>query len=128
MIFNIDNIDNIYLASEYVDFRKSIDGLVAIVNDSLFLNPTSNSLFLFTNKRRNSIKVLYYETNGFWIFQKKLLNRDKFIWVKNDSRDTINITKEQLRWLLQGMEIEPKKHFKNINSVYIESWKNTREI
>lgn len=121
MIFNIDNIDNIYLASEYVDFRKSIDGLVAIVNDSLFLNPTSNSLFLFTNKRRNSIKVLYYETNGFWIFQKKLLNRDKFIWVKNDSRDTINITKEQLRWLLQGMEIEPKKHFKNINSVYIES-------
>jgi transposase len=112
MIFNVDHIDNIYLVIEYVDFRKSIDGLSAIVDHHLNLKSTDNSLFLFTNKRRNSIKILYYEYNGFWIFQKKLLSNEHFRWPKISQLDKVVVTKKELEWLLSGMELTPKYKFK----------------
>ncbi len=116
MIFNLDEVDHIYMAKKYIDFRKRINGLVNEVTNTMCLDPTSKSLFLFTNKRRTRIKILYYETNGFWIFEKVLVNKDKFTWIKDDD-GTIIITKEQLEWLLKGMELQPKKQFQQIQKV-----------
>lgn len=118
MIFNIDKIEHIYLTTSPIDFRKRVNGLVGHISDFLYLNPSSSSIFLFTNKRRTSIKIIYYETNGYWLFEKTLLNRDKFRWPHKDERTAIVLSAEQLEWLLRGMEITPKHEFKTVKSIY----------
>lgn len=114
MIFNLDDIKHIYIAVQYVDFRKAVNGLVAVIEHMFYLPSTDNSLFIFTNKRRTGIKIIYFDTNGYWLFQKTLLNKDKFIWIKDENTNTVTITKEQLLWLLKGMELTPKHQFNPI--------------
>ena len=101
-----------------IDFRKRTNGLVGYISDNLLLNPSSSSLFLFTNKRRTSIKIIYYEKNGYWLFEKSLLNHDIFQWPKKEQRSSIILSNEQLEWLLRGMEITPKHEFSNVKSGY----------
>lgn len=119
MIFSLKDIDHIYMTTSPIDFRKRTNGLVGYISDYLLLNPSSSSLFLFTNKRRTSIKIIYYEKNGYWLFEKSLLNHDKFQWPKKEQRTSIILSNEQLEWLLRGMEITPKHEFSNANSSYI---------
>ena len=80
------------------------------------LNPYDKAAFIFCNKKRNSIKVLCYDKNGFILAQKKLLDTEKmkFKWPRNSS-EMKNITKEQLRWLLSGLKIEQENCFKEID-------------
>jgi len=61
----------IYLAVEFVDFRKGIDGLSFICQQKLKQDPFSGSLFLFRNRSGTSIKALIYDSQGFWICQKR---------------------------------------------------------
>ena len=79
------------------------------------LNPYEKAAFIFCNKKRNSIKVLCYDKNGFILAKKKLLDTEKmkFQWPRNSS-EMKNITREQLRWLLSGLKINPEKCFKEI--------------
>jgi transposase len=62
----------VYLASGYVDMRKSIDGLAAIVQEEFQLNPFSSCLFVFCNRSKDKIKILRWDTNGFWLYYKRL--------------------------------------------------------
>ena len=55
----------VYLSREAVDFRKGINGLSILVEDTLSLDPFSEHLFVFCNRRRNRVKILYWERNGF---------------------------------------------------------------
>ncbi|WP_445667394.1 IS66 family insertion sequence element accessory protein TnpB [Paenibacillus sp. FSL H8-0034] len=50
--------------------RKSIDGLAALVQEGLGLNPFSSCLFVFCNRERNKLKILYWEHNGFWLYYR----------------------------------------------------------
>lgn len=70
---------DVYLHREPVDFRKAINGLSAIVQDEMALSPFSRALFVFCNKKRNQLKVLYWDETGFALWQKRL-ERDKFKW------------------------------------------------
>ncbi|WP_405317260.1 IS66 family insertion sequence element accessory protein TnpB [Faecalibacillus faecis] len=54
--------------------RKSIDGLALIVSSQFNMNVLDHSLFIFCNASRNRIKMLYYESNGFWLFTRRLEN------------------------------------------------------
>lgn len=100
---------HIYIACGATDFRKQIDSLVAMVSLQFKLDPFSDRCaFIFCNKRKNSIKVLRYDKNGFVLASKKLLNEMKFQWPK-DEADTREITSQQLGWLLQGLSMEQKK-------------------
>ena len=72
MIINTEEVKNIYISNHFVDMRKSIDGLTQIVNLQFQMNVLNHSLFIFTNKARNRIRILYYESNGFWLFIKRL--------------------------------------------------------
>lgn len=107
MIINTDEIKNIYVSSHYVDMRKSIDGLTQIVNLQFQMNVLDHSLFIFTNKARNRIKILYYESNGFWLFIKRL-EHGRFKIEEHDDSNTREITSTQLNWLLEGLEFEEK--------------------
>ena len=104
MIRPSSSIKKVFLCRQPVDFRKAINGLSIIVEETLCLDPFSAQLFVFTNKRRNKIKILVWDKTGFilWI---KALDKAQFKWPLKDKNDVISITGQQLNWLLDGINI-----------------------
>jgi len=104
-----DNIvDNVYLACGITDFRKNIDGLAIIVQESFNLDPFSRCLFVFSNRNKDKLKILEWENDGFWLHYKRL-EKGKFKWPSNKEGETLNISQRQLRWLLDGLTLEQKQ-------------------
>ena len=105
----LSDTDHIYLACGVTDFRKQISGLVAMVHMQFRLDPYKGSCaFIFCNKKRNGIKILRYDSNGFILASKKLLEDMKFHWPRTPE-EVKEISFQQVEWLLQGLEIEQKK-------------------
>lgn len=94
---------DIYLHRDPVDFRKAINGLSLIVSEELELSLFDRSLFVFCNKRRTQLKVLYWDETGFVLWQKRL-ERDKFKWPKREKSQSLKISHEQWCWLLRGFD------------------------
>lgn len=107
MIIDTRKIKHIYLATSHIDMRKSIDGLALIVSMEFGLDVMDGSVFIFTNRARNRIKMLYYDVNGFWLFFKRL-EQGKFRIYEDEKSDTRIIDERQLRWLLEGLEIDQR--------------------
>lgn len=103
MITWLDSVD-VYLHRDPVDFRKAISGLSLIVSDSMALSPFDKALFVFCNKRRTQLKVLYWDDTGFALWQKRL-EKQRFKWPKRSEFNTVKITQEQWSWLLRGFDI-----------------------
>jgi len=103
MIHWQESID-IYLHREPVDFRKAINGLSVIVQEQMELSPFDRALFVFCNKRRTQLKVLYWDNTGFALWQKRL-EEAKFKWPRKLLEPTITLTYEQWLWLLRGCDI-----------------------
>ena len=70
----------IFVATIHIDFRKGIDGLIAVCNQKLTINPMGGALFLFYNKSKTTIKVLSFDGQGFWLCTKRL-SQGKFNFV-----------------------------------------------
>ena len=98
---------NVYLAPGVTDMRKSIDGLALIVSELLELDPFSESLFVFCNRGRNKLKILHWQTNGFWLYYRRL-EKGRFNWPAADSDDTICLSRRELNWLLDGLTVKQK--------------------
>ena len=100
--------EHIILATGATDFRKQITSLSSMVTMQYHMDPFADGyVFIFCNRRRNAIKVLRYDNNGFVLATKKLLDGMKFQWPRNKD-EVKEITKQQLEWLLDGLEIEQK--------------------
>jgi len=69
----------ILLSVEPADFRKGIDGLAALCRQRLQSDPFSGTVFVFRNRGATALKILVYDTQGFWLFQKRL-SRGRFSW------------------------------------------------
>jgi transposase len=93
----------IYLHRDPIDFRKWVDGLVAIVKTEMRLDPHQTYLFLFTNRRRDRIKALYWDKTGYAIWYKRL-EQDRFAWPSKAAEKTLVLTQQQLEWLLDGYD------------------------
>lgn len=93
-----------YLYSGVVDMRKSIDGLAGIVENELELNPLEPALFVFCNRGRDKIKILYWENNGFVLWYKRL-EKQKFKWLDDLSTNPYTISGRDLNRLLDGLNI-----------------------
>jgi transposase len=93
----------VYLYRGVVDMRKSIDGLAAIVEQELGLSPFAAKLFVFCNRRRDKIKVLYWERAGFVLWYKRL-EQQRFPWPRRDEGDVLQMTGRELNWLLDGID------------------------
>ena len=106
MIGDISQAKNIYIVCGYTDMRKSIDGLSAIVQQNFKLDVFSGSLFLFCGKKCDRIKALLWEEDGFVLLYKRLEN-GKYKWPRN-SEEAKRITKQEFRWLMEGLSIEQK--------------------
>jgi len=92
----------VYLAAGATDLRKSVDGLALIVSESFRLDPFSKALFVFCNRSKNRIKILEWERSGFWLHYKRL-EKGRFRWP--DGYDCMGVTERELRWLLDGLDI-----------------------
>lgn len=112
----LSDTDHIYLACGTTDFRKQISGLVAMVRMQFKLDPYKGSCaFIFCNKKRNGIKILRYDSNGFILASKKLLEDMKFQWPRTPD-EVKEISFQQVEWLLQGLEIEQKKALHEVSA------------
>ena len=114
----------IYLAQDPVDFRLGINGLSTMVEATLRFDPFSRNLFCFTNKRRNQIKVLYWQRSGFCLWLKRL-EEEKFKWPVHLAplerasgtampRETarpavVELDEDQFLWLLDGLDLRHLK-------------------
>jgi len=101
-------VEQVYLACGATDLRKSIDGLAVIVQIHFALDPFAPALFVFCNRQRDKIKILYWEHNGFWLFYRRL-ERGRFRWPQTNEGTACAIDRRQLQWLLAGLEIEQQK-------------------
>lgn len=110
MLGDIAKADKVYIACGYTDMRRSIDGLAAIVQEKFNLNPFENSLFLFCGRKKNRLKALYWEGDGFVLLYKRLEN-GKYQWPQT-SEEARSITRQEFRWLMEGLSIDQPKAVK----------------
>ena len=92
----------VYLAIGVTDMRKQINGLSILVEQALSLNPFTGDLFVFCNRRRNMIKVLYWDKNGFCLWHKRL-EKHRFKWPRTQ-QEVLLIGTRELDWLLDGLD------------------------
>ena len=94
---------NIYLATTPVDFRKSIDGLSMIVNEEYGCNPGSGDVYVFYNKNKDKLKMIYYDGTGFMLCYKRL-EEGKLIISLNSETTQYHMDETQFHWLLSGLD------------------------
>ena len=99
----------VYIACGYTDLRRGIDGLAGLVKSEFDLDPFQEALFLFCGRRRDRIKALYWEGDGFVLLYKRL-EQGVYQWPRTDT-EVRRITPQQYRWLMEGLKVEqPKAH------------------
>jgi len=92
----------VFLKPGHTDMRKSINGLSVISEENLKQNSLGGDLFVFCNRRRTILKILYWNKNGFCLWLKRL-EKNKFPWPDSED-ECLEITEEQLNWLLSGID------------------------
>lgn len=110
MLGDITAAKEIYIACGYTDMRKSIDGLATLVQEQFQMSPFEPALYLFCGRRRDRIKALLWEGDGFVLLYKRLEN-GVFQWPRSEA-ECRPITWQQVRWLLEGLKLEQKKIIK----------------
>jgi transposase len=116
-MFRLNAELRVYLHRDAVDFRLGINGLAALVEQSMQLDPFARAVFAFRNRRRNRIKLLLYDRTGFWLLLKRL-EEDRFVWPRREQA-VMELTTEQLHWLLEGIDIEavrrhPSRQYRHV--------------
>ena len=109
MIGDITVADEIYIVCGYTDMRKSIDGLCAIVEDKLLMDPRRSAIFLFCGRRCDRIKILMWEPDGFVLLYKRLSAvQGRYRWPR--TKDEVrSLTWREFDWLMSGIDIEQPK-------------------
>jgi len=114
-MIDLSKIENIYLYNGYTDLRKSIDGLVIIINDDFDISELKNKIFIFCNKGKDRLKIIEKDGTGFWLYQRRL-SFGKFRWPRYKNGKLL-IEKRQLLWLLEGLDVEQKYAHKEVNFI-----------
>ncbi len=107
----------VYLACGYTDLRRWIEGLTGMVQARFHLDPFENVLFLFCGRRKDRIKGLYWEGDGFVLVYKRLEN-GSFQWPRN-GEEARQLTAQQYRWLMEGLSVEQPKAHKAVSGLNI---------
>ena len=102
-VFEINATRMVYLHRDAIDFRKNINGLASLVEHALGMNAFANAVFVFGNRRKDRIKILGWDRNGFWLLQKRLEDA-RFIWPRSSC--VVELSVQQLHWLLAGIDLE----------------------
>ena len=101
-MFRLDSRLKVFLHRDAVDGRKNINGLAMLVEQELGLDPFAAAAYVFSNRRRNRVKILLWDRTGFWLLLKRL-EADRFVWPKDAA--VVELSVEQLHWLLEGIDL-----------------------
>jgi transposase len=101
-VFRLDESLTVYLHRQAIDLRMGINGLATLVEQALGRDPFAAAVYVFSNRRRNRVKILGWDRNGFWLLLKRL-EQDRFIWPSEAAVPTLTV--EQLHWLLEGIDL-----------------------
>lgn len=108
-MFGLPPSVKIYFATTLVDMRKGIDGLRAIVENTLKKNPNDGHLFVFVGKSRDKLKILFWDKNGYVVYFKRL-ERGRFqLPVTDETRTRVEMEAAQLAMLLDGIDLNAKR-------------------
>ena len=115
-MFRFDESLTVYLHRQAIDFRMGINGLAVLVEQALGMNPFASAVYVFSNRRRNRVKILGWDRTGFWLMLKRL-EQDRFIWPAEATVPTLTV--EQLHWLLDGIDLSvtlrhPHRHYERV--------------
>ena len=92
----------ILVATEPADFRRGIDGLARLCRQELDSDPFSGCLFVFCNRRKTAIKILVYDSRGFWLMHKRLSQGKFRFWPKAGGKGVTLLEAHQVQLLLSG--------------------------
>jgi transposase len=108
-MFGFGPATRIYLAVGATDLRKSFEGLFGLVRDKLLCSPLSGHVFLFCNRQRNRLKLIFFDGSGLWICAKRL-EEGRFTWPQaGDAQGKVVLTHEELTLLLSGIDLTQTK-------------------
>lgn len=96
----------VYLHREPIDFRAGINNLAVLVQETMALDPFAPAIFAFCNRRRDRMKLLFFDRSGFVLVLRRL-TEDRFRWPRREAA-VVQLTTEQLHWILDGIDIDAK--------------------
>lgn len=111
---SVNEFKGVFIHREPVDLRKGINGLSCLVEAASMGNLMDPHLFVFSGRRRDLIKVLYFDKSGYAIWMKKL-EVDKFPWPQKLTDEVVHISTEQFEWLLSGYDVWKMKPFAELH-------------
>lgn len=94
----------IFLYKDAIDFRKSINGLVVVIEQELGRSAFDSALYVFCNRTRDKLKILYWDSTGFALWYKRL-EKARFKWPTHLNSTTLSLDEQQLQWLLNGYDV-----------------------
>lgn len=105
--------NKIFLCRSLVDFRRSIDGLTALVMTEMKANP-KDAIYLFINRNRDKIKCLFWHKNGFALLYKRL-EKGRFSIDFNNATGKMEVNFDEFTWLLAGLEWQKMKNWEELS-------------
>ena len=108
----------VYVYKPPVDMRKAINGLSILVEEVLEEDPFSEHLFVFSNRRRDRVKILCWERSGFVLWHKRL-EKERFHWPTHLDGDTVVLTGRELNWLLDGFDLSKMKPHESLKFSFV---------
>ena len=99
----------VYLCVAPTDLRKQAASLALLVEQSLKRDVFAAALYVFSNSRRDRIRILYWERNGLVLWSKRL-EKERFVWPRLTAEDTVSMSGEELNRLLDGFDVWAQGH------------------
>jgi len=115
-VLSLSGRQAIYACTTPVDFRKQHDGLVALVRDYLASDPFDGSVFVFFNRRRDRVKLLLWDHNGFWLLYKRL-ESGTYERLRSSDSQRLVLSRAELSMLLDGIALKEgmkRRHFADV--------------
>ena len=100
----------VYLYRAPIDMRKGRNGLAALVQEAMQLDPFSGALFIYVGMHFKALKILYWDRNGFAVWSKKIESAERYHWPQLLAQEIVELSTEQLNWLLEGYDIFTQPH------------------
>lgn len=106
-MFSFSTSLKIFLGVEPTDMRKSFNGLFALVRNQLKRDPLDGAVYIFANRRRTLVKILYWDGTGIWVMAKKL-ERGTYWWPSADGSGSADlaVASESLSMILSGVDLK----------------------
>jgi transposase len=100
----------VFLHRATVDMRKGRHGLAVLVREAMRLDVYSGAPFIFIGRRFDTLKLIYWEKNGFAVWHKVIESKERFHWPRLLEEEVITLSVEQLNWLLDGYDVWTQPH------------------